>query len=293
MPRQRQAKIAFGEVSGIRGTDGIAERALVPGTAIVRYSRLWRLGQWRWLEPGRRISGRIGYERPGEIAELWDPRRNDFVETQLPEGMTSPFLLDVQDGRIAFQLRAGRIKAQSFSGALRALLNEADPNGFWRVEHLAAGEPWSEWQARARRIQKLEIRVERPNPHYGGRDDIEAFVEDHRARVVKLILEAYETDPQGLTLDEFIEEAIEQSLYRGNLTATADFQTEFGPERRVWRKDVEGSPIETKVPADPETGEASPEALADELDHERADELGIRPGEYAVDDDALEEEEHA
>jgi hypothetical protein len=222
------------------------------------------MGQWRHQH--KNVAGRIGYERPGEIAELWDSKRQDFVETRLPEGLTSPFVVDPRRGVIVFQLRAGRIKPQSFVGAFRALLNEASPDDFWRVEYLVQGEPLWEWEARAKRLTRLEVRVERPNPHFGGRREIEEFVESHRARVVKIILEAYADDPQGLTLDQFLRQAIEQGLYQGNVKVAAEFDSPQGPEVRVWRSDVEGSPEETEVPVDPVTGDASTDAMQQELD---------------------------
>lgn len=257
---------------GLPGVVRSVEAGLKAGTAVIRYGRIWRLGQWRWQSERRSLTGRIGYEREGELTELWDFERNDFVEARLPEGVTAPFVVDVERGLIAFQLRPGRIERQSFAGAFRKMLNETDPSGIWKVEPFAESEPWWEWQERAARIQRIEIRIERPNPHFGGRREVEALVDGHRARVVKLIFEAYQNDPQGLEIDEFLREAAEQALYRGNLKAIAEFDTELGPQERVWRKDVEGSPVERKVPADPQTGEASPEAIEAELE-DRGDAL--------------------
>jgi hypothetical protein len=234
------------------------------------------MGQWR--RDGAVIAGRIGYERPGEVAELWDAARRDFVERRLVEGLTSPFVLDPRTGIIVFQLRASRIKPQSFAGAFRSLLNEVAPREEWRVEYIVQGEPWHAWEDRAKRIVRLEVRVERPNPHFGGRRDIESFVEDHRARAVKIILDAYKDDPQGLTLDEFLRQAVDQALYQGSVKAVAEFDTAHGIEQRVWRSDVEGSPEETTVPLDPETGDASAEAMREELEELEEEQYGDREG---------------
>jgi hypothetical protein len=261
---RRLAKVAFARVASVRGTPMRLDEILRPGTAVERYGRIWRTGQWR--EQNGDIAGRIGYERPAEVAELWDDQRQDFVERHLVEGLTSPFVVDPRRGLVVFQLRAGRIKPQSFVGALKGLLDEADPQGEWTVDFLIRGEPLDEWEQRARRITNIEVRVERPNPHYAGRDEIEEFVEGHRAKVVKIILQAYEDDPQGLSIDEFVRQAIDQGLYKGRVKVGAEFDTEHGVERREWRSDVEGSPEQTEVSLDPQTGDASTEAMQEELE---------------------------
>jgi hypothetical protein len=259
------------------------ESALRPATAIERYGRIWRMGQWRHED--LKIAGRIGYERAGEVAELWDQTRQDFVERQLPEGLTSPYVLDPSTGLVVFQLRAGRIKPQSFAGAFRALLNDVTPEREWRVEYLIHGEPLWHWADRAARITRLEVRIERPNPNWGGRDDIQGFVEGHRAEVVKFILQAYKGDPRGLSLDEFLKDAIEQGLYKGSVKVGAEFETPVGTEQLEWRSDVQGAPQQTEVPLDPATGEASAEAMVDELDEYSDLEVTVELTEDADEDE--------
>jgi hypothetical protein len=106
-----KARIAFARVKGLTlpspsPSDEI-RRALVPGTAITRYTRLWRLGQWREIDGD--IAGRIGFQARGGVAEIWDPEALDFRQQQLPAGTTSPFVLDAETLRVAFQIRPGLI----------------------------------------------------------------------------------------------------------------------------------------------------------------------------------------
>jgi hypothetical protein len=266
-PRWRDAAVAFArvEISRVyrdrlapwkRVVDYLAN-SLVPGTTIERYGRVWRMGQVR--SEGRVFVGRIGYERPGEIAELWDSETRDFKETRLREGLTSPFALSNQNLVVVFQLRAGRIKANSFTGAFQALLNEAIGRPMWRVQPLVVGEDWLRWQSRVDRIDRVEVRVERPNPNYHGRGEVERIVEGTRSRLVKMIFDARDDELDGLNVDDpLIREAIEHALDdHGNVKAVG----EVDGEQTVWRSEREGAPVESRVPIDERTREARPDAL--------------------------------
>ena len=85
----------------------------MPGTAVRRYGRLWRLGQWRYDDDA--IVGRIGFEAEPGVTELWSEERNDFVDTAVPTGVTSPFAIRPADFRVAFQLRPGSFGAGAWS----------------------------------------------------------------------------------------------------------------------------------------------------------------------------------
>jgi hypothetical protein len=240
------------------------------------------MGQWR-REEGM-IVGRIGYERAGDLAELWDADRNDFAERRLPEGLTSPFALDPEKLEVVFQLRAGRIRPTSFTKAFQALLNEAGGSRNWRVEHLISGEPFESWVQRVRRVRRLEVRLERPNPDYHGRDRVEELIEGANAQLLKLILET--DDPNGLNLtDELVIEAIDHAAEHGSVKALGDEVVEQRTRETQWRSDVEGSPVQAKVEVDPQTREARPDELRRALtqseaagDVERAEGVGDDDG---------------
>ena len=239
--------------------------ALVPGTAIERYGREWRMGQFTTMDDV--VVGRIGYQRPGDLAELWDDRISDFKETRLIDGLTSPFALNLDNLAIVFQLRAGRIKHTSFTGALQALLNEASGDTIWRVRPIVQGVDWERWRTSVLRVRHLELKMERPNPNYHGRNHVESIVEGTNARLARLVLDADEQDLDGLNIDDpLIREAIQHALEDyGSVKAVGDVPTPTGSQESVWRSDVDGSPIETRVPVDPATREVVPDALRDEL----------------------------
>jgi hypothetical protein len=279
-PRWRDARIAFAHVESrpdvapgpvqmiAAGRNGdwhreALRRSFVAGTTIERYGRVWRMGQARRRE--NIVIGRIGYERLGELAELWDEQRKDFKETQLPEGLTSPFALNLLTGRVAFQLRAGRIEPNSFTGAFRALLNEGIGLPLWRVDLAVREINWSRWRESVKRIRYVEVRVERPNPNYHGRDEIERIVEGTNAQLVKMIFDAGD-EHGGLNIDDpLIREAIEHALDEHG-TVKAVGQPGIGAEREsVWRSDKEGAPVETRAPVDPATREVESRALEKEV----------------------------
>jgi hypothetical protein len=216
----------------------------------------------QWIRRNGVAIGRIGYERAGDLAELWDPSVNDFRETRLKEGLTSPFALDLEKFRVVFQLRAGRIQPTSFTGAFRSLLNEAVGKAVWRVTHDVVGETLDEWIETVRHVDRLEIRLERPNPDYHGRDAIERLIEGTRAEMAKIILDASDEEIRGLNLDDdFVRQAIEHGQAYGKIKAVATVQVQQRSREVQWRSEVEGSPKEARVEADPATREALPDEL--------------------------------
>lgn len=271
MARPRYARVAFAQIAhsvlGSSDAGSALEGSIVPGTAIERYDRLWRMG--RVARSHRKLVGRIGYERAGEVAELWDPELADFKEQRLKEGLTSPFALDLGTLRIAFQLRAGRIRPTSFTGAFQALLNEVAVEPSWRVHTLVDGETFAEWSEHVRRVKRLEIRLERPNPHYGGHDYVERIIEGTHAQLAKLILEASGEEVAGLNLDDdLIRQAIAHALDGdyGTVKAVGEEVVQGQLRETEWRSEVEGSPEQTKAPIDPETREVPADELGRALD---------------------------
>ncbi len=257
------------------------EQALVVGTRIERHGRVWRMGQWR--HEGQAVVGRIGYESTA-TAELWDDEINDFKETSRPLGLTSPFAIDPQTMRVAFQLRGKDIKAKSFTGALQALLNEAAPTDRWRVARETRVVPFDQWAAEVERVTDLRLYLERPNPHYGDRDRVRDIVEGTNSRLVEIAAHADPDDPQGLDLsDPLVREAIAHAERNyGHFTAVA----EQAGEKSQWSSEHDAMAEVRTAPADPTTKEVSTNALRRELGDPTADQETLRQAR-----EALEEEE--
>jgi hypothetical protein len=94
--RWRTARVPFAQIEpaepGLPMSESrsLPQAAFVPGITIERYGRFWRMGQVASEQGEGKTTGRIGYERVGDIAELWDEQARDFKERRLREGVTSP-----------------------------------------------------------------------------------------------------------------------------------------------------------------------------------------------------------
>jgi hypothetical protein len=176
-------------------------------------------------------------------------------------------VIDLETLRIAFQIRPGLIERTTFTGAFQALLNQASEFARWRVDPEFSFMPWPVWVERVDRIARLEIALERPNPNYWGRNNVEALIEGAEARMLRMVYEALEDDLDGLEVDDpFIMEAIEHADQGyGEWKAVGETEIEGETHRTQWRSDSQGVAPERRVEADPETGEAPPEEIRREL----------------------------
>jgi hypothetical protein len=239
---------------------GALHASLVPGTRIDRFRRTWLMGRVR--DEDSAIVGRIGYQTPA-IGEVWDEEEKDFHDETRSAGFTSTFAIRPEQMRAAFQLRPGFIRPNSFTGALQALLNEASPTDRWRVSLDIEEITFDEWRERVDGISELTIRLDRPNPHYHGRERVKRLVEGANARMADLAFRADPNDPAGIDVnDSFIQEAIDHAKEYGDYTATG---RRDGWISR-WRHRQQGAVAQVELPADPETHEVNPSDLNSALD---------------------------
>jgi hypothetical protein len=275
--RAPSGRVAFGRIEplGIEGAtlpEETLEKALVAGTRIERIRRVWHMGQHH--REGPSIVGRIGYES-SSVTELWDDETLDFTADTLRAGLTSPFAIDPKTLRIAFQLRGRDIRPKSFTGALQALLNEASPTERWRVHREFLDVEFTAWVSQVDRIVALRMVVERPNPHYAGRDRVRAIVEGTNARLADLQLRADEDDLQGIDVtDGLVQEMIEHAAANyGHYSAVA----EQAGEQTAWNSTQAGATEVHRVAVNPETKEVTGVTLRHEL------------GDLTAEQDAIEE----
>lgn len=256
------ARISFARVDAVtlaRPYHEAVRMALKPGTAYSRYTRMWRMGQW--YERDGLINGRIGFQTPS-TTELFNEKAADFEEAAFTEGATSPFVIDPDSHRIAFQLRGRVIRPQTFAGALQALLNEASAFERWRVGPETRSVDWKTWVESVDHISQLRIRLDRPNPDYADRERVERLIEDTNARMIELVLTAG-AEGRGIDVDDvFVVEALEHAEKYGRWSAEGVSGTE--PPTR-WRSDQEVATPERTIEADPKTHEARLDSMAREL----------------------------
>lgn len=265
---QGTGRVAFGRIvrdANELPTDSLDELrlALAPGTMTERHRRVWRMGQTR--EDDGVIFGRIGFQSRGSVTEVWNAEKNDFEEQVFPSGVTSPFAIRTADFRIAFQLRGGTIRRQSFVGAFQALLREASRSR-WIVESLRREVAFSEWRHEVDRIVSMRFRLERPNPHYGDRDFVRELVYGTGSAMASILLRTHDDDLSGLDVDsDFVSQAVEHASTYGTFRAVGERQVDGETERVDWDLASGGEVQSRTVGADPQTGEVPQAELGQEL----------------------------
>jgi hypothetical protein len=195
MVKQRVANIAFAHVEARKlfpestSFGDLLLGSMVTGSQIERYQRFWRMGRPTFDQDLGFISGKVGFQRENGSTELWDEEAKDFVEGPLAIGAASAFAIRISDGRIAFQLRPGNIERQSFAGALEDLLNQSGTYDGWKVVPDTTPARFNDFVSEVDRITKITVRMNRPNPHYGDRDQVESLIEDVGAEYARLLVE--------------------------------------------------------------------------------------------------------
>lgn len=259
--RGRTGRVAFARINSLTLHGHLPEelrKALVPGTRLEHYQREWILGQV--VDEEDVIFGKLGFERMA-TGSRFDTEAQDFVTQQREDGTYSLFAIDVNGLRVAFQTRGQTIKPQSFVGALQALLNTASPTERWRVEHDRTEEQFASWLGRVRRIERVKVRVERPNPNYHGRDKVESIIEGLNAEVAELSAKADPDDPQGLDRqDDLLQQLVGHADRYGSVDARGEDDEGQRVEYHSGRKTDE-----VEVEVDPKTRDVSRETLREHL----------------------------
>ena len=239
--------------------------SLRPGTRIERHNRVWRMGPWTFEG----------------LMELWDDVAQDFIEEARPMGLTSPFAIDPDSLRVAFQVRGRDIRVKSFTGALQNLLNEASPTDRWRVRPELVKATLEAWAGTVDRITAIRATLERPNPHYAERDMVRALVERTGARIAEAAVRADRGDPGGLAIGApFIQQAIEHAAEDyGAITAVGT----RGGEEQHWSSTQQGAAEVRRVGVDPETKDVSSLSLRRELGDPSAVEDEMAEATAAID----------
>ena len=146
------------------------------------------MGPWR--EEGQASVGRIGYESTG-LTELWDDALGDFAKVTRPLGLTSPFAVDPDTLRVAFQVRGRDIRPKSFTGALQALLNTASPTDRWRVTREVQHIDFEAWSASLDRVIALRASLSDRTLITATGTRVRELIEGTNARMAELVLRGH------------------------------------------------------------------------------------------------------
>lgn len=156
------------------------------GTSVARYGRTWHLARIH-RQTSSWMTGQIGFVGDNGVQTMFfDHSVKDFVTGDAPSGILVPFAVRLRDGVIAYQLRPGLVREASFTGALQALWNAPGREFVWVIRQAVESRTWEEWRRDVEKITGFNIRLERPNPHYGQDDLIEDAVEGIRLEYLRL-----------------------------------------------------------------------------------------------------------
>ncbi len=261
MPKKpTQARIAFARI--YIGTDEPHEKGeqlplLIPlrdalleslqaGTSTTRYGRTWHMAQYQ--SDGDTVTGRIGFDV--EASAGWDEQAKDFRSVR--PAQVSPFAIDLERMRVAFQLRGGAIRPWTFQGAFQALLNATETPHKWTVRLEGIAQPtWEDWLEEVTRITEVVATMQRPNPHYPS-EEIEHLFEDAKLASATLGAKGDNIDPEG----GILKAAISHTLSGYGKLRAKGVRVEGGKAKPdQWRSEIDSGVNQIEVPLNPETGE--------------------------------------
>ncbi len=255
-PKPSPAFVAFATVTTAQGAIRPADFAdalvasLRPGKNVLRYNRLWRLPKHTRRDGF--IYGRIGFEYPNSSVGVWSEEQKDYTTIRPAE--VTPFVLHVETGRLAFELKGGTIKPWTFQTNFRALLNKGSTYR-WHVTLEELTQPsWEDWEKSVNRITSLRIRMERPNPRYRSKR-VEDVLEGAKASAATLAMSGEDIDPDDST---FVTQALDHAKRYGHISAKGVVDG----EKSTWQSEDEGGiVVREQAPRDPSTGSVKPKRL--------------------------------
>lgn len=129
----------------------------------------------------------------------------------MPSGVLVPFAIRFADGLVAYQLRPGVVREESFAGALASLLNSTANPYVWTVETAVEYRSWDDWRAEVDSVTAFAMRLDKPNPHYGDDWQIENLIEDLQLEYARLAGKALEGHSVN-TDDDLFRQALDHVL---------------------------------------------------------------------------------
>ena len=196
--------------------------------SVTRYRREWNLTAPSEVRPGI-WGGEIGFEREGSLSRLYfNTETRKFHHEALSSGVAVPFIIDIDQGMVSFQITPPTIRVMSVTTNLQALLNQ--PELFrWSITPLSATAlpNYQAWRDTVHYVTKFEARqLHPPNPSYVGRELLGHIMEEVDVEAMSLILQ----NKQGINDEADIAAQIllHSEMGYGTVTAT-------GPDKESGR----------------------------------------------------------
>lgn len=169
-------------------TDTLA--AIDPQNTTTRYNRTWRFSRPVEIDD-RHIAAKLGFTHEGDQERIeYDEEAEDFVVTpaRASETVYSHFVIDTVQEVMAFEV-GGAIERQSFIGAFRNLLSDADYLA--TVELLTDPAGLRQWAETVDRVVLIRAVVHNPNPGWAAdAGAVRELVEEADASVADVTVKA-------------------------------------------------------------------------------------------------------
>lgn len=220
------------------------ENALSPGSRAESYGKLWIVGQTD--TNANVLSGKLGFERtPGE-SEVWDEERLDFRENSYRRGLTVQFAVNLETFVLAFQ----KPSDVTPGGVVKAIIELLNLEGErWEHKPFNTRKTFEDWVDEVEVVTRAKFTVKKPNPHYADAKNLEALMEQSRANVARLEVEA----DGGVDIESRFLQETRDHVERGYGTAiyTGVYHDESGRSVLTQYDSETGSEQETiELPAD-------------------------------------------
>lgn len=230
------------------------ENALSPGSRAESYGKLWIVGQTD--TSAKVLSGKLGFERtPGE-SEVWDEERLDFRENSYRRGLTIQFAVNLETFVLAFQ-KPSDVTA---GGVVKAIIELLALEGErWEHEPYNLRKSFEDWMAEVEVVTRAKFTLKKPNPHYAEARNLEELMEQSRAYVARLEVEA----EGGVDIEASFLRDTRLHVERGYGTATYTGMYRDASGRQVLTQydSATGAEQETvELPVD-SAGEVTPQSL--------------------------------
>jgi hypothetical protein len=166
---EKRLRVAYGVIRPANVTTRLDDlpEAVARARPVTRWSHDYRFGNVNDNGTIRTLTGRLGYPAVHEAVENdFDARSDAFIqrEAQHADAVSSPFVLDYENGFVAFEDLGGDMKPNGFVSHLRALLNTADDAWRFNVELVTQEESFRAFLGRVTRVTEVTFEVRPTNP---------------------------------------------------------------------------------------------------------------------------------
>ena len=160
------------------------EQSWIGGTRITHEANDWLLSKPTHFSSNV-WTGHFGFVLEDDLPTVeWDEETSEFLQRNLDRGTAFPFMVDTSKRLLSIQLFGSRTAA-ALTQRLKALLDE---NGvhYWSINLLVRRMTFEQWRTTVSGITEIKARLERPNPKWKNKPQLQELVAQTNSGVVRL-----------------------------------------------------------------------------------------------------------